>query len=510
MKIIEAIIGLASKSLLECIGNLLCIGKTMTRTSSLRVRFAPAPTGMMHLGNVRTALFNYLFAQQKGATYILRIEDTDQQRNYDPQAKHIMYDLAWLGLHFDEGPEKGGPDAPYFQSQRDNIYQKELVTLKEKDAIYRCFCTPEELEKKRQRQIALKMPPRYDRTCARLSQADIDTKLKTNIPFIWRVKLNPEASVTIHDLAHGTITFELKNFADFPLTRADGKATFIFANFVDDMLMKITHVIRGEDHLTNTACQAALYEIFNVALPTFWHLPIICNVEGKKLSKRDFGFSLNDLRDAGYLPEAINNYLAIIGGGTFTKDVMTTQELAHEIDFSAMKSTGHVRYDVEKLNWLNHKWITLLPAPDLAERARPFVEKVHPQVAQWEAGKLAHALQILKTDLHTLADAPRIISFLCARPSFIRSDLTAIIPEEVWIKIIHLLRTELGNIAHSADFVSNLKQRAKEANIPLNNMFWALRLALTGEKQGPALHEIIDLLGTHEATHRIQKVIDLF
>src|SRR5579863_4599044 len=257
----------------------------------VRVRFAPSPTGMMHLGNVRAALINFLFAHQKKGTFVLRIEDTDAQRMLDPEAKKIIEDLAWLGLTYDEGPHVGGPYAPYFQSERMNLYQEKLHLLKEKNLIYRCFCSEEELAKRRDRQQALKLPPRYDRTCLALSEKEINHLLDNNTLFIWRFKLDHQRSVTITDLAHGETTFKLSNFSDFAITRQDGSFTFIFANFVDDLLMKITHIFRGEDHLSNTANQAALFAAAGAPLPIYWHLPILCNLEGKKLSKRDFGFS---------------------------------------------------------------------------------------------------------------------------------------------------------------------------------------------------------------------------
>jgi len=479
----------------------------MTRTSSLRVRFAPAPTGMMHLGNVRTALFNFLFAKQKAATFILRIEDTDQQRNYDPQATHIIEDLRWLELTYDEGPLKGGPDAPYFQSERDHIYQEYLLILQQKNHSYRCFCTPEELEKKRQRQAALKLPPRYDRTCAQLTPAQIEEKKAAHIPFVWRIKLDQSKSVTIHDLAHGSIHFDFKNFADFPLTRADGKATFIFANFIDDMVMKITHVIRGEDHLTNTACQAALYDIFNIPLPIFWHLPIICNAEGKKLSKRDFGFSLQDLRHGGYLPQAITNYLAIIGGGTFTTEIMSLQELTAALNFDAMKSTGHVRYDVEKLRWVNHQWIERMSSQELLAYCMPFLEKAYPDIKKISSEKLIQILQVMKSDLHTLADAPAVISFFMNEPAADIQTLHTLIPAAEFAQAAELIANNLSSIHESKTFVGTLKTAAQEKKIPMSHIFWIIRMALLGKTQGPALHDLIDVLGSETATTRIKKII---
>lgn len=471
-------------------------------TNPIRVRFAPSPTGLMHLGNVRTALMNYLFAQQKKGTFIIRIEDTDLQRNFDPEATKIISDLTWLGLDYQEGPLKGGPHMPYFQSQRTAIYEKYIDQLRDKNKIYRCFCTPEELEKKRERQAALKLPPRYDRTCLKRSAADTQKLIDDKVPYIWRLQLDQSKSVTIHDLAHGTITFEFKNFSDFPLTRADGTVTFIFANFVDDMVMDITHVIRGEDHLTNTANQAALYQLFGIKIPTFWHLPILCNAEGKKLSKRDFGFSLNDLINAGYLPEAIDNYLATIGGGSFDQEIMSLEELAQKINFDNIHSTGHVRYDVEKLRWLNQKWIAKLAPENLLNRCMPYLLKEYPQAKDLNKEQLIALVQAVKTEMHVLADVSGALKFIFVAPTVDTSQFT-----EDQKKVASLVKAHLDGISNPEQFVSQLKVAAKEQNIPMGQLFWFMRMALLGKEHGPAIHELIKMLGAHEARARIEKLL---
>lgn len=471
-------------------------------TNSIRVRFAPSPTGLMHLGNVRTALMNYLFAQQKQGTFIIRIEDTDLQRNFDPEATKIISDLTWLGLDYQEGPLKGGPHVPYFQSQRTAIYEKYIAQLKDKNRIYRCFCTPEELEKKRERQAALKLPPRYDRTCLKRSAEDTQKLLNANTPYIWRLQLDQSKSITIHDLAHGTITFEFKNFSDFPLTRADGTVTFIFANFVDDMVMDITHVIRGEDHLTNTANQVALYEIFERKIPTFWHLPILCNAEGKKLSKRDFGFSLNDLINAGYLPEAIDNYLATIGGGTFDQEIMSLEELAQKINFDNIHSTGHVRYDVEKLRWLNHKWITKLAPDDLLARCIPYLAKEYPHIKDLNKEQLSALVQGVKTELHTLADIVPALNFIFVAPII---DVASFTNDQK--QIAALAQKHLALIDNPDAFLAALKTDVKNLSIPQGQLWHLLRLALFGKEQGPSIVDLIKMLGAQEARARIEKLV---
>ena len=478
-------------------------------TNKPRVRFAPSPTGLMHLGNVRTALMNYLFAHQKNGTFVLRIEDTDPQRNMDPGAEKIIADLGWLDLAYDEGPAKDGKYGPYFQSERTKLYQEKLKELEKKGLIYRCFCTAEELEKKRQQQIALKMPPRYDRTCYNLSEAEIKEKLEKGVPFIWRMKVDPSEKIEVTDLARGTITFDMSNFSDFPLTRQDGSFTFIFANGVDDMEMHITHVLRGEDHLTNTANQAVLYRAFNTPLPVFLHLPILCNAEGKKLSKRDFGFSLHDLKAAGFLPEAIDNYLMIIGGGTFEQEIMSLDQLVKALDFDHIHSTGHVRYDVDKLRWINHKWIDRYDPKKLMLAARPFLEKEFPQAANIDDKKLTDLIQAIKTDLTTLQDVPNALGFYFKMPKITKERLTEHIPEKQHAQISKIIEQQLRTISDADTFVETIKHEAKQNNIPLKLIFTALRLALIGSAKGPSIHDLLAMLNTEEAQKRIQTIVDL-
>ncbi len=469
----------------------------------VRVRFAPAPTGLMHLGNVRTALMNYLFARQKQGTLVIRIEDTDQQRNFDPGAHQILKDLAWLELSFQEGPGKGGPYEPYFQSQRTAIYQEKLNHLITTQKIYRCFCTAEDLEKKRQRQVALKLPPRYDRTCLQLSPTDLQKNLHDKLPFIWRIKLPAQGTVIINDIARGNIQFDLKNFSDAPLTRQDGSFTFLFANFVDDFVMRITHIFRGEDHLTNTAIQAMLYAAFEQELPTYWHMPIICNAQGKKLSKRDFGFSLVDLQQGGYLPEAICNYLGIIGG-SFVTEIMSLADLAKTTDFTALSTAGQIKYDVEKLTWVNHQWITLCDPLKLAQHCLPFLTPSFPQAASMDINVLAKLLQTIKSDLQTLKDCPQQLHFYFVRPQFDVLELEKHVTASAHNAIKELVCSHIADINNPELFVQNLKAAAKTQNIPLKDLFVWLRMALTGQPHGPAIHELIIMLGIEESQNRIQ------
>ncbi len=476
--------------------------------TNIRVRFAPSPTGMMHLGNVRTALINFLFAQQKIGTFVLRIEDTDAQRMHDPDAQKILEDLAWLGLTYDEGPLVQGPHEPYFQSQRMHIYEKMRLECEHKNIIYRCFCSEEELAKKRERQLALKLPPRYDRTCTTLTQEKITQNCADNIPFVWRFKLNHERSVTINDLAHGTITFDLKNFSDFPISRQDGSFTFMFANFVDDYVMNITHIFRGADHLSNTANQAALFDALNISLPQYWHMPILCNIEGKKLSKRDFGFSLRDLKDAGFLPEAINNYAGIIGG-SFKNEIMPLDILAQTFPFDAIHSASSITYDLEKLQWVNRQWIMRIEAEKLTALCKPLLQTKYSSATQLSDEKLTSLLTIVKSEMITLNDVTNLLAFYFIEPSLSIADFVACIPESSLSAIKNIVISHMLYISEPMEYSTRIKQETKNNNIPLKELFWFLRLALIGKINGPSVHELLEMLGAAVAQKRIENALNV-
>ncbi|HLJ31380.1 MAG TPA: glutamate--tRNA ligase [Candidatus Babeliales bacterium] len=476
----------------------------------VRVRFAPSPTGMMHLGNVRAALINFLFANQKKGTFILRIEDTDAQRMFDPQAQKIIEDLKWLGLSYDEGPHVGGPHAPYYQSERTHLYQEQLTIFTSKNLIYRCFCTEQDLEKTRLRQQALKLPPRYDRKCLLLPQTEIDRLLAENTPYIWRFKCDHNLSLTITDLAYGAITFDMSNFSDFAITRQDGSFTFIFANFVDDLLMEITHVFRGADHLSNTANQAALFHALGKPLPIYWHLPILVNLEGKKLSKRDFGFSLRDLKDAGFLPEAIGNYVSIIGG-SFKEEIMPLETLANVFNFNNIHASSHITYDVEKLKWVNKSWINRYDPEQLTAQCRPFLEEAYGQKARdCDDTTLTQLLQTIKSELITTRDAVAALEFYFVEPHIIHADIEACIPVASYNPLQEIINQHKSLLLSTPeDFATHIKLAAKTAHIPLKELFWFLRLAMMGKINGPGIHELVTMLEGKQAYKRIEKALHL-
>lgn len=468
--------------------------------NTCRVRFAPSPTGIMHIGNVRTALLNYIFALKNQGTFILRVEDTDQDRNIDPQIS-IFNHLTWLQLNYQEGPVVGGNFGPYFQSQRHEIYQAHLEKLKNGNFVYRCFCTQEQLEIKRNRQIALKNPPRYDKSCMRLSVEEITTNIDAQKPFFWRMKIDETQSIAFKDLGHGTLHFDLKNFSDFAITRTDGSFTFMFANCIDDITMQISHILRGEDHLTNTVGQLAIMKALDHQFPTFWHLPILCNITGKKLSKRDQGFSLEDLKNEGFLPQAILNYLGIIGG-SFEKEIVTVQELAQAYNFDNMHTASQIKYDVEKMKWVNHKWIAQTPINDLVKLCKPFLAAQY-DLANTSDEKLAILIGSVQTDIVILQDVCTLLAFYFIKPTVTQEQIDAAIAEQATSSTIAEILTSHKNVSDFTEFFNGAKKDAITQNIALKDFFAFVRLMITGSPKGLGIAELEKCLGFEEIKKRI-------
>ena len=471
-----------------------------------RVRFAPAPTGMMHLGNIRAALMNFLIARKKNGVFVVRVEDTDPERNFDLGAKKIVEDLLWLSMSYQEGPNKDGKYGPYFQSERSEIYQEKLKELIAKDGAYRCFCTSEELDKKRARQIALKQPPRYDRACSKLTEKESAYKAEST-PFIWRIKIDHTKILKINDLSHNTVTFNMKNFSDFPITRQNGTVTFMFANFVDDVAMKISCAIRGEDHLSNTAGQAALYNAFDQPLPTFWHLPILCNIDGKKLSKRDFGFSLRDLKDAGFLPEAILNYLAIIGT-SFKQEIMSLDQLIQTLDFEHPPTTGQIKYDVEKLRWVNHKWICQMETQKIAQLARPYLEPVYDSIKIMNNEELTELIGHIQKEMVTLQDSIQLLAFYFADPIYTPDIARTLVPVDKLETAKSLIADNI-NFTDADKLMAEIKKAIKAADIKPKNIFSLIRYGLMGSQNGPSIKELIEMLGIETTQKRLKNLFKL-
>ncbi|MCK4499011.1 glutamate--tRNA ligase [Candidatus Babeliales bacterium] len=475
----------------------------------IRTRFAPSPTGFMHLGNIRTALLNYLFTHQRNGRLVLRIEDTDQERNTNEFEATILKDLVWLGIKFEEGPQIGGTHGPYCQSDRKEIYDDVFKTLVGNRLVYRCFCTPETLQAKRSAQAAEGKPPRYDRTCLGLPPDKVKQKIAAGVPFVWRFKINDRQRVEFEDMARGTQKFDLAHFSDFTITRSDGSYTFLFTNFVDDWKMEISHVIRGEDHLSNTALQGAMAHALAIKMPVFWHLPMMCDHNGKKLSKRSAHFSLKDLKGEGFLPEAICNYLALVGGRLtgehLTDEIQDLSGLMKKLDFHNISSTGSSKYDVEKLLWVNHKWIARLEAQDLLKRVKPFLKHLIQNI-QIEDKDLLNLIQHVKDEAKTLVDFEALLKFRFIKPTFVISELEPILDANHTKKLVGIMQNESQAQDDFESFLTNFKTVASKEGFKPKAIFSLLRYVLTGSTSGIGIHELNDMLGYKEIQKRIKDI----
>jgi nondiscriminating glutamyl-tRNA synthetase len=473
----------------------------MNKIKTVRTRFAPSPTGHMHLGNARTALFNFLFAKNKHGSFALRIEDTDRERNQNESTEQIFTDLDWLGLKRDEGPKEGGHYRPYLQSQRTDLYKEALETLILNNSIYRCFCTEEKLKEEREKQAKAGNPPRYARTCLAMPPEKVKQKIEFGTTFIWRFKLNDKQRIEFNDLARGKMAFDLANFSDFSLTRSDGSFTFIFTNFVDDWKMKISHAIRGEDHLSNTALQAVLYYAFSVTPPTFWHLPLLCDENGNKLSKRSKHFSLEDLKHEGFLAEAICNYLALIGH-SFENEIQSLSELCKNYNFDKLKPGNAAHFDIKKLEWVNHQWMARLTAAELAARVKPFLKSILPEKFIHDE-KLASLVSTVKGEAKTLSDFKDLLAFYFHTPDFSHNKAKELVAENREHELIKLLCTEAKGSHSFSELVSNAKSTAKEKNFKPKETFSMIRYILTGSPSGLGMDDLGQALGHKEVVKRI-------
>ena len=344
---------------------------------AVRVRFAPSPTGMLHVGGARTAIYNWAFARANKGTFVLRIEDTDAQRSTEENVRIIIDAMTWLGLTWDEGPGVGGSFGPYFQTERAHIYRAALEALKERGAVYPCFCTKEELDRKRAEAEASEGGyAGYDRTCRCIDSAEAQRRIDAGEPHVWRLKVpDGRGPIAFDDMVYGPMSFPSEVMDDMVVCRTDGTFTYNFAVVCDDANMQITHVIRGDDHLSNTPRQILIYEALGLTPPVFGHLPMILGENGRKLSKRHGDTSVEEFRDHGYLPDAMVNFLALLGwslDGETT--IISRQTLCEQFDASRIQRKDAV-FDTKKLDWMNGVYIRAMEPASWVEAARPWLEQ---------------------------------------------------------------------------------------------------------------------------------------
>jgi len=479
--------------------------------SPVRVRFAPSPTGPLHLGGARTALANWLFARKHGGTFLLRIEDTDPDRSSPEWEKRILQDLSWLGLDPDEGPDQGGPYGPYRQSERLSLYRSYAERLLKEGKAYRCFCTPEELEQEREARRKAGKAPRYSGRCRTLSSEQVRVYLAEGRAYTLRFRVETGDPIVFRDLIHGEVRFEREELSDFIIVKGDGWPTYLFAGVVDDHLMEISHVIRGEDHLPNTPRQLLLYQALGFETPTFAHLPLLLGLDRTPLSKRHGATAIAEFREAGYLPEALVNYLALLGwspedGG----EVLLREDLIERFDLARVGRAA-VIFDRKKLDWLNGQHIRRADLKRLVELAVPYLREAGLFGEFPEPGYLARVIEAVRDGLSTLSELPEVAQiFFRFDPPAARSLLSGLPSPVPRLRgILDALREELLNREALApeNYPALVKALERKTGLKGKALFRPLRAALTGKMSGPELSVLIPTLGKEECLRRLELVV---
>ncbi|OGP84901.1 MAG: glutamate--tRNA ligase [Deltaproteobacteria bacterium RBG_16_54_11] len=459
---------------------------------TVRTRFAPSPTGYLHIGGVRTALFNWLFARHHGGIFILRIEDTDQARSTEEYLNAILASLRWLGLEWDEGP--------YFQSRRMQLYREHVERLVEAGKAFRCYCTPEELEQRRQQALAAGQKPKYDGRCRERTDHPQD------LPSVIRFKAPQAGATTVDDLVKGRVVFENEELDDLIILRSDGTPTYNFVVVVDDALMGITHVVRGDDHLNNTPRQIQLYEALGYPPPAFAHLPLILGPDRARLSKRHGATSITAYQEMGYVPHALVNYLARLGWSSGDQEIFSREELIEKFSLEAAGRSAGI-FNPEKLLWLNAHYLKEGDPGQIAQQLIPFL---HRRGIKAELnGRLVKVVQSLQPRAKTLAEMAEMAEFYFrddfpydekGSRKFLRAELSP------------FLTSLLEGLRSSEDFAeANLerffRQLIEQQGLTLNQAAQGVRIALTGRTTSPGLFEVMEGIGRERVIKRLERAL---
>ncbi|MBI3956684.1 MAG: glutamate--tRNA ligase [Candidatus Kerfeldbacteria bacterium] len=472
---------------------------------TVRTRFAPSPTGLLHIGGLRTALYNWLYARKHGGQFVLRIEDTDRGRLLPEATGQISESLRWAGLNYDEGPDIGGPYGPYVQSERLALYREHAEKLTANHAAYYCFCSPERLQQVRDEQAARKEPPRYDRQCRGLTPEEVRRRLDAATSYVLRIKLPEQGSVVVDDLVRGRVEFRYDTLDDSVLLKSDGYPTYHLAVVVDDHQMRISHVLRAEEWLPSTPKHLFLYDAFGWERPAFAHLSLLLSPDGGKLSKRDGATSVLEYRDLGYLPEALINFLALLGWNPKTdREWFTRDELVEAFSLEGIQKAGAV-FDRKKLDHMNGVAIRGLSATELlaraGERGQPLVEAF--------GDRASAALALVQDRIVTLNDITKQTGFLLKLPDY---DQSILVPKKgsrdktieilEWLQKYFATHTEKSRPA--ADLSADLQQELQKQGWTNAEALWPLRVAVSGQKNSPGVFEIAEVLGSNAVQQRLR------
>lgn len=477
----------------------------------VRTRFAPSPTGFMHIGNLRTALYEYLIAKHEGGDFILRIEDTDQERFVEGSVDVVLDSLEKSGLIYDEGPDKDKGYGPYIQSERRDIYRKHALDLIDKGQAYYCFCDKERLDTLRAHSDALKRPFKYDKHCLHLSKEEIADKLESGIPYVIRQNNPTEGETIFEDAVFGKITVDNQELEDMVLLKSDGLPTYNFANVVDDHLMEISHVVRGSEYLSSAPKYNRLYEAFGWDIPVYVHCPPIMKDAQNKLSKRSGDASFQDLLDKGFLPEAVVNYIALLGWSPGTNDeIFSLEDLIEIFDYTKINKSPAI-FDPQKLRWVNQQYLKNMDPKIFHETVLPWIEQVT-KGTDLDTYKIA---DVLHDRTEVLTEIPEQIAFLAELPDYD----TAM---HVHKKMKTTPEMALDSLTKAVPVLENLTEwtydsihsallgLAKEMEIKNGQMLWPVRTALSGMQYTPGgAFELADILGKEESLRRLNKGIEM-
>lgn len=474
--------------------------------NKIRVRFAPSPTGYLHIGGLRTALFNYLFARHNKGKFILRIEDTDQSRKVEGAVENLIKTLKFMGLDFDEGPNAGGDFGPYFQSERLDIYKKYSLQLIEQGDAYYAFETPEEIEEMRKNQLAQGLQTMYDRRARNLAKAEVEEKLSKSMPYVIRLKIPLDTEIEFNDLIRGVVKMDTNLLDDQVLIKADGFPTYHLANVIDDYLMGITHVIRGEEWLTSVPKHILLYKAFGWEVPQLAHVPLILNPDKTKLSKRQGDVATEDFLKKGYLPEALLNFIALLGwnpGEGEKNELFKKEELIEKFSLDKVNASGSV-FDIEKLNWMNAEYIKSCAIDKLAGLTEPYLSNAGYDIS--DIAKTKRVVEAVKTYINKLDEIPAQAEIYYRSDFSFTDEQKTLFSSESSNKILSSLISKIEALNEiTADvFKQAVKDIQKETGVKGKELFGPIRLVLTGQEHGPELGLIAYVLGKEEVLGRIK------
>lgn len=477
-----------------------------------RVRFAPSPTGYLHVGGLRTALYNFLFARKYNGTFVLRIEDTDRNRYVEGAVENLIKALNWAGLQYDEGPEVGGNFGPYLQSERLEIYKKYADDLIEKGKAYYCFCSPERLKALREEQEKQKLPQaKYDKHCLHLSKEEIEEKLNSGIQKVIRLNVVQNETIKFDDIIRGHVEFESNNVDDQVLIKSDGYPTYHLANVVDDHLMKITHVIRGEEWLSSTPKHVLLYDAFGWERPVFAHLPLLLNPDRSKLSKRQGDVAVEDYRDKGYLKEALINFVALLGWNAGDdKEFYYMNELINNFSLERVNKSGAV-FDLQKLNWLNAEHLRKKSNQELLILLKDELQRSKFKDQFFSDEYLIQIIEAMKERVSFIKEfIDSCVYFYQAPAEYEQKAVEKNWRPETSNHLIKL-KEEFSKLSNPTkeDYEQALAKVSEELNVGKGKLIHPLRLALSGQSTGPGMFDLLFILGKNEVINRIETAIKI-